>query len=32
MSRLLTLLIRGYQVTLSPLFHSCCRFEPSCSN
>ena len=29
---LLILLVRGYQVTLSPLFSGCCRFEPSCSN
>ena len=26
------LLVRAYQVTLSPLFSGCCRFEPSCSN
>lgn len=32
MSRLLILLVRGYQVALSPLFHGCCRFAPSCSN
>jgi len=24
--------VRAYQVTLSPLFSGCCRFEPSCSN
>jgi len=24
-------LVRAYQVTLSPLFGDCCRFEPSCS-
>ena len=29
---LLILLVRAYQVTLSPLFSGCCRFEPSCSN
>lgn len=29
--RLLILLVRVYQVTLSPLIGSCCRFEPSCS-
>ena len=28
----LILLVRAYQVTLSPLFSGCCRFEPSCSN
>ena len=27
----LILLVRAYQVTLSPLFGDCCRFEPSCS-
>jgi putative membrane protein insertion efficiency factor len=26
------LLVRAYQVVLSPLFRGCCRFEPSCSN
>ena len=29
---LLILLVRAYQVVLSPLFSGCCRFEPSCSN
>ena len=29
---LLILLVRAYQVSLSPLFSGCCRFEPSCSN
>ena len=29
---MLILLVRAYQVTLSPLFSGCCRFEPSCSN
>ncbi len=24
-------LVRGYQVTLSPLFTGSCRFDPSCS-
>jgi putative membrane protein insertion efficiency factor len=28
----LILLVRAYQVVLSPLFTGCCRFEPSCSN
>lgn len=32
MRTLLTLAVRAYQVTLSPLFSGCCRFEPSCSN
>ena len=32
MRALLILLVRAYQVTLSPLFSGCCRFEPSCSN
>ena len=31
-SSALILLVRAYQVTLSPLFGDCCRFEPSCSN
>ncbi len=31
MRRLLTGLIRVYQLTLSPLLGPCCRFEPSCS-
>ena len=32
MRTLLILLVRAYQMTLSPLFSGCCRFEPSCSN
>ena len=32
MRTFLILLVRGYQVALSPLFRGCCRFEPSCSN
>ena len=31
-SKALILLVRGYQVTLSPLLGGACRFEPSCSN
>lgn len=30
-ARLLVLLIRGYQLVLSPLIGPSCRFEPSCS-
>ena len=30
-SKGLILLVRAYQVTLSPLFGDCCRFVPSCS-
>ena len=26
-----TLLIRGYQLTLSSLVGNCCRFQPTCS-
>jgi len=29
--KLLILLLRLYQLTLSPLFGPCCRFYPSCS-
>jgi uncharacterized protein len=29
--RLLTALIRGYQIALSPYFGSQCRFSPTCS-
>lgn len=32
MRTLLILLVRGYQVALSPLLGGNCRFEPSCSN
>lgn len=32
MRSVLVLLVRAYQVVLSPLFRGCCRFEPSCSN
>lgn len=31
MARLLTLLIRGYRLFLSPWLGSSCRFEPTCS-
>ncbi len=31
LARLLVLLIRVYQKTLSPLLGNVCRFEPSCS-
>jgi putative membrane protein insertion efficiency factor len=31
MKRLLSLLIRGYQLGLSPFFGTSCRFHPSCS-
>ena len=32
MKQVLILLVRAYQIVLSPLFYGCCRFEPSCSN
>ena len=31
LSRVAVLMIRGYQVTLSPLLPSACRYQPSCS-
>ena len=31
-AKFLTLLVRAYQVTLSPMMGGACRFEPSCSN
>lgn len=31
MSKLLILLIRGYQMFISPLFPRTCRFYPTCS-
>ncbi len=31
LARLFILLIRGYQVTLSPLMPSACRYVPTCS-
>jgi len=30
-ARPLVLLVRMYQIALSPLMGGCCRFEPSCS-
>ncbi len=30
-SSALIAVVRGYQVTLSPVFGDCCRFHPSCS-
>ncbi|MGD0991101.1 MAG: membrane protein insertion efficiency factor YidD [Gemmatimonadales bacterium] len=32
MARLAVLMVRGYQVTLSPLLPSACRYQPSCSS
>ena len=32
MKALLSLLLRGYQVAISPLMPPSCRFYPSCSN
>ena len=32
LARLLVLLIRGYQVTLSPLLPPACRYTPTCSH
>jgi len=32
LSGIMILLVRAYQVTLSPLLGGACRFEPSCSN
>jgi putative membrane protein insertion efficiency factor len=31
MRRLLSLLLRGYQLTISPLLGASCRFHPTCS-
>jgi putative membrane protein insertion efficiency factor len=31
MRRILVLLVRGYQVAISPLLPSSCRYYPSCS-
>ncbi len=30
-ARLAVVLVRAYQITLSPLFAGSCRYEPSCS-
>ena len=32
LSRFLKLIIRFYQVCISPLFPPCCRYYPTCSN
>ena len=32
MTAVALLMIRAYQVLVSPLFPSCCRFSPSCSH
>ena len=32
MRQILIMLVRAYQVVLSPLMGGACRFEPSCSN
>jgi len=32
MKKLFTLLVKGYQLALSPFLGNCCRFYPSCSN
>jgi putative membrane protein insertion efficiency factor len=32
MTRIALLLIRAYQLVVSPIFPSCCRFAPSCSH
>ncbi len=31
-ARIAVLMVRGYQVTLSPLLPSACRYQPSCSS
>jgi putative membrane protein insertion efficiency factor len=31
LARLAVLMVRGYQVTLSPLLPSACRYQPTCS-
>lgn len=32
LSKILVMLVRGYQVALSPLLPASCRYEPSCSH
>lgn len=32
LSKILVMLVRGYQVALSPLLPPSCRYEPSCSH
>ena len=32
MSRLLVILLRGYQILVSPMLGQSCRFYPTCSN
>jgi putative membrane protein insertion efficiency factor len=32
MRQALILLVRGYQIALSPMMGGACRFQPSCSN
>ena len=31
LARLAVLMVRGYQVTVSPLLPSACRYQPTCS-
>jgi uncharacterized protein len=31
-ARIAVLMIRGYQVTVSPLLPAACRYQPTCSN
>jgi putative membrane protein insertion efficiency factor len=31
-ARIAVVFVRVYQLTISPLFHSTCRFEPTCSH
>lgn len=31
LARVAVLMVRGYQVTLSPLLPSACRYQPTCS-
>ena len=32
MRQVLVMLVRGYQIALSPMMGGACRFHPSCSN